>query len=89
MAKTKRPFKQVKPKPGRKVRAKRQQYTLELKEKVRAWKQVDRMKTTDIKKRLKAELNLEVPMSILSTWWNADNLARVENVAPDRMNIKI
>ena len=70
MAKTKRPFKQVKPKPGRKVRAKRQQYSLELKEKVRAWKQVDRMKTTDIQKRLKAELGFDVPMPTLSTWWS-------------------
>ena len=56
MAKRKKPFKQVKAKPGRKVPVKRRKYTLELKAKVRAWKKVDKMKTTDIHKKLTAEL---------------------------------
>ena len=86
MAKMKKPFKQNKAKPGRKVPQKRRQYKLGFKEKVRAWKVVDKMKPKDICKRVAAELGYEVAMSTLSTWWAPKTLEKIQEVAPDRTN---
>ena len=68
MAKTKRAYTKPKAKPGRKDKLTRQSFTLEIKAKARAWKLVDGMKTTAIKKKLKDKYGLEVAMSTISTW---------------------
>ena len=52
MAKSKRAYTKPKAKPGRKVKHRRQSFTLDLKSKARAWKLVDGMKTTAIRKKL-------------------------------------
>ena len=50
MPKVKKPFKQPKAKPGRKVPQKRRQFTLGFKKKVIAWKTIDNMKPKEIHK---------------------------------------
>ena len=80
--------KQPKAKPGRKVKLKRKSYPLDLKTTVIAWKKVDKMKTSEIQKRLKDLYNLDVADSTLSTWWNPKNLAKVGNMSSDRRNVK-
>ena len=55
--------------PGRKVKATRQIYTLELKSKAKAWKQHDGMSLKEIKKKLKNDYGIDIAMSTLSTWW--------------------
>ena len=88
MAKTKRAYTKPKAKPGRKVILRRRSYTLELKAKARAWKQVDKMKTIAIQKKLKDEYKLDVALSTVSTWWNPQTLEKVGNMASDRLNVK-
>ena len=46
------------------------------------------MKTTAIQKKLKDEYQLDVALSTLSTWWNPETLAKVGNIAPDKINVK-
>ena len=69
--------KQPKAKGGRKVKLKRKSYPFDLKTTVIAWKTVDKMKTSEIQKKLKELYNMEVSSSTLSTWWNPANLAKV------------
>ena len=88
MAKTKRTYTKPKAKPGRKVKLTQKSFTLEIKAKERAWKLVDGMKTTAIKKKLKDEYGLDVPRSTLSTWWNSETMAQVGNIASDRINVQ-
>ena len=86
MAKIKKPFKQLKKKPGRKVRQKRCQYKLGLKAKVVHWKNVDKLAPKQIRIKVKAELGHDVPASTLSTWWSEKTLANIAEVGPDRTN---
>ena len=88
MAKTKRLYTKPKPKQGRKVKLTRQSFSLDIKSKARAWKVEDGMKPGAIRKKLKDEYNLDVPRSTLSTWWNAETMARVGNIASDRFNVQ-
>ena len=87
MAKTNKHFKQNKAKPGRQVPLKRRKYTLEFKEKVRAWKLIDNMKNKDISKRVEAELGYLVTMPTLCTWWAPKTVANIQQLAPDRTNV--
>ena len=86
MPKVKKPFKQPKAKPGRKVPQKRRQFTLAFKAKVIAWKTVDKMKPCDIRKKVQTELGYYVKPSTLSTWWGPKYVTRLEQVGPDRAN---
>ena len=83
MAKT---FKQLKNKPGRKVKQRRCQYKLSLKAKVLHWKNVDKLTPKQIRIKVTAELGHEVPSSTLSTWWSDKTLANRVEVGPDRTN---
>ena len=67
---------------------KRNSYSLDLKSTVIAWKTVDKMKTSEIQKKLKELYNMEVSSSTFSTWWNPANLAKVRNMSTDRINVK-
>ena len=86
MPKVKKPFKQPKAKPGRKVPQKRRQFTLAFKAKVIAWKNVDNMRPCDIRQKLYTELGYYVKSSTLSTWWNPKFSTRLEQVGPERAN---
>ena len=88
MAKIKKPFKQNKVKPGRHVPLKRRQYTLEFKAKVRAWKIIDKLTTTQISKKVELELGYKVAMPTLSTWWSPKTLSNIQQVATDRIHVK-
>ena len=68
MPKVKKPFKQPKAKPGRKVPQKRRQFTIGFKKKVIAWRTIDNMKPKEIHKKVEAELGFAVSDSTLSTW---------------------
>ena len=86
MAKNKRAFKPLKKKPGRKVRQKRRQYKLWLKNKVIHWKTVDNLTPKQIRNKVKAEVGYEIAPSTLSTWWSPATLANISEVGPDRTN---
>ena len=64
MARTQQP----KAKPGRKVKLKRKSYSLQLKATAIAWKKIDKLKNSEIRKKLKDLYDLDVPDSTLSTW---------------------
>ena len=76
-----------KPKPGRKPKQTRQTYSMQFKAKVRYWRLHDKMKTTDIQKKLLEEENISLSLSTLSTWWSPSTMEKVENIAPDRINV--
>ena len=59
-----------------------------MKAKAIAWKTKDGMRPKDIKKRLKVENNIDVSMSTISTWWNEENMKKLGNLAPDRINVQ-
>ena len=46
------------------------------------------MSVRDISKNHKAEYKLDISPSTLSTWWNAENMNKFSNVAPDRINVQ-
>ena len=73
---------------GRPTKSTRQQYPLEIKYKAGAWRTEDNMRLRDISRKLKAEYKLDIPPSTLSTWWNAENMNKFSNVAPDRINVQ-
>ena len=78
----------TKAKPGRKVKVKRQSYSIKLKTTAIAWKKQDKLKNSEIKKKLKLLYDLDVADSTLSTWWSPTNLEKVGNMASDRINVK-
>ena len=45
------------------------------------------MRLKDIKKKLLEEDRLDIAMSTLSTWWSPSTMEKVENIAPDRINV--
>ena len=52
--------KQPKAKPGRKVKLKRKSYSLQLKVTAVAWKNIDKLKNSEIRKKLKDSYDLNV-----------------------------
>ena len=89
-------FKMPKVKPKKKASCKndqpskstRQQYPLDIKYKAIAWRTKDNMSNKQISTKIKAEYKLDIPPSTLSTWWNAENMNKFSNVAPDRINVQ-
>ena len=75
MAKTAKP-KKSKVKDGRRVRLKRNSYAMDLKNTVIAWKTIDKLKNSEIQKKVKEVFGMDVSSSTLATWWNPVNLAK-------------
>ena len=79
-------FVQPKPKKGRKPRRRRHQYSLAIKAKAIAMKNVENMKPGEIRKKLSEELGFEISSSTLATWTSGSLSQRLEAVGPERAN---
>ena len=74
-------------KTGRKVKAIQKGYSMKMKTLARAWKFVDKLTNSQIKKKFKELYNIDIPDSTLSTWWCPKNMEIVANMAEDRLNV--
>ena len=89
MARKKKQVTQPKPKPGRKPKVKRRAYTWEVKQQARDWHFNDHMGPKAVKIKLLETMNINAPESTICTWWNAENMAIVNAIAPDRLNVYV
>ena len=88
MARKKKKVTQPKPKPGRKPKVKRMAYTWEVKQQARDWHFNEHMGPTAVKIKLLETMNINAPESTICTWWNAENMAIVNAIAPDRLHVR-
>ena len=83
MAPTKKPHNAKK---GRKVKATRKGYPMNIKTFARTLKTHDKLTNSQIRKKIKEIHGIDVPSSTLATWWNARNLEIAANMPEERRN---
>ena len=72
---------------GKKGPAQRKGYSLKIKTYARKLYTIDKLKHSEISKKIYKKFNINVPASTLSTWYDNKNMEKVANIPEDRLNV--